>query len=408
MRKSLLVAAALLLATPAISQAKSLEELLVEKGVISKAEAKGATGASGAKTWWNEGTRFEFPDNGFTASFATHLETRYTYFDNDQDVSTAEDTSSFDVTKARVIMSGTAMHNEFSYYMNVDFVGSGNENAVNTGSTNLLDGWIQWNACDWAAVRMGQFKTFVSRQFNTEDYKLQFPDRTLATQLFNAGRQAGVAGMGSFNDGMIQVNAGVFNGNSDGEGQNKPGADNNVAGAIGVRYNMGGIDASSESDVGHSEEFGLTAGAAYYYDGGEGQGAGERDFSLVSADVMMKVAGLSFAGEIYSLQIDPDSGDSVEPLGFYAQVGYFLMPKKFEIAARYGYIDCDSGGITCIQGTSVALDSVDEVGLALNYYFWAHHLKTSLAYTYIRINPVDSALEDADFNRLIFQVSGYF
>ena len=123
---------------------------------------------------------------------------------------------------------------------------------------------------------------------------------------------------------------------------------------------------------------------------------------------MMKVNGLSFAGEFYSMQIDPDSGDSLEPLGFYAQVGYFLMPKKFEIAARYGYIDCDSGGITCISGTSVALDSVDEVGVALNYYFWAHHLKTSLAYTYIRINPVDSDLEDADFNRLIFQVSGYF
>lgn len=406
MRKSLLVAAALLIATPAVSQAKSLEELLVEKGVISKAEAKGATGASGAKTWWNEGTRFEFPDNGFTASFATHLETRYTYFDTDQDVTGADDRSSFDVTKARVIMSGSAMHNEFSYYMNVDFVGSG-DNIDNEGSANLLDGWIQWNACDWGGVRMGQFKTFVSRQFNTEDYKLQFPDRTLATQFFNAGRQAGVAGMGNFSDGAFQVNAGLFNGNSEGEGQNKPGVDTDVAGVIGVRYNMGGIDAASESDVGHSEDLGFTAGAAYYYDGGTGNGVGERDFNILSIDAMLKVSGFSFAAEYYYANVNPDTGDKVEPMGFYAQTGYFLMPKKFEVAVRYGYFDCDNGAVDCIPG-SVAIDSFDEAGIALNYYFWAHNLKTSLAYTYIRINPESADIDDADLNRIIFAVSGYF
>jgi phosphate-selective porin len=406
MRKSLLVATALLIATPAVSQAKSLEELLVEKGVISKAEAKGSMGSSGAKVWWNEGTRLEFADSGLTTGFATHLETRYTYFDFDEDIA-GSNISSFDVTKARVVMSGSALHNEFEYYLNADFVGAG-DNTGNTGSTNLLDGWIQWNACDWASARMGQFKTMVSRQFNTEDYKLQFPDRAFATSFFHAGRQAGLAGMADFADGQFQVTAGVFNGNSTGEGINAPGVDNEVGGGIGVRYNHGGIDAHSESDVEHSEELGFTAGAAYYVDSGDVGGI-SRDLNLISVDAMMKLQGFSLAAEYYISNSDPDVGDDIEPQGFYAQAGYFVIPKKFEIAVRYGYIDGDDGNvIASTGGASTPADSIDEVNVALNYYFWAHHLKASLGYTHFRINPEDSELDEANLNKWVFQLSGYF
>ncbi len=406
MRKSLLVATALLLSAPAVSQAKSLEELLVEKGVISKAEARGSMSSSGAKVWWNEGTRLEFADSGLTTGFATHLESRYSYFDFDEDIS-GSNISSFDVTKARVILSGSALHNEFEYYMNADFVGAG-DNSVNTGSTNLLDAWIQWNACDWASAKMGQFKTLVSRQFNTEDYKLQFPDRAFATQLFNAGRQGGMSGMADFSEGQFQVSGMVSNGSSTGEGINAPGMDTDVGGAIAVRYNQGGIDAMSESDVEHSEELGFTAGAAYYVDTGSTAGV-NRDFSLISVDTMLKIEGFSFAAEYYVADIDPDAGDSVTPQGFYAQAGYFLIPKKFELAVRYGYIDGDDGGLIASTGTaSTPADSVDEVNVALNYYFWAHYLKASVGYTHIRINPEDSSLDEANLNKWMLQLSGYF
>jgi hypothetical protein len=84
MRKATLVAALLLL-TPAVSQAKTLEELLVEKGVITKGEAAGASDSSASKLYWNQGTRVEFPDNGFTTSIATMLQTRYSFNDRDEE-----------------------------------------------------------------------------------------------------------------------------------------------------------------------------------------------------------------------------------------------------------------------------------------------------------------------------------
>ena len=53
MRK-LTVLAALLLLVPTVSQAKSLEDLLVEKGVITKSEARGSSHDSGAKVYWKD------------------------------------------------------------------------------------------------------------------------------------------------------------------------------------------------------------------------------------------------------------------------------------------------------------------------------------------------------------------
>ena len=42
---------------PDLAEAKTLEELLVEKGVITKAEAKVIEPTTSSKVYWNRGTR---------------------------------------------------------------------------------------------------------------------------------------------------------------------------------------------------------------------------------------------------------------------------------------------------------------------------------------------------------------
>ena len=66
---------------PAVSNAATLEELLVEKGVITKGEASASMHAGNAKVYWNKGTRLEFPDTGFTAKFNTQIQARYRFND---------------------------------------------------------------------------------------------------------------------------------------------------------------------------------------------------------------------------------------------------------------------------------------------------------------------------------------
>lgn len=406
MRKLSIVAGLLLLA-PAVSQAKTLDDLLVEKGVITKAEAMSASGAAASKTWWNQGTRWDFPSEGFTSQLNTTIQPRYTFTDNDED-SGKKNTSSFDMHLVALAISGTAMHEEFSYKIDAQFnsMGTDQTGSGNAATTTLRDAWLQWNACDWAHIRMGQFKTQLDRQFNTNDNTQQFADNSLASNTFNLGRQNGLAAWGDFADGMFQASAGIYNGLSTGEGQNRPGTDTKETGIVSARWNaMGKMDVQEEGDINWTEDMAVSLGAAYAYSDATQTGIGDFSQDNFSADVNFKWNGMSLHGEYYYQNMDPDNGSSVKPSGFYAQVGYFIDPKKIEVAARYSYVDCDNGAFT--QGMCSGSDSVNEVTAGVSYYWWKHNLKGQLNYVHDGTNALGSA-DDISTNKWMFQLSSYF
>lgn len=405
MRKSILVAAVLLLA-PATGQAKTLDELLVEKGVITKGEAAGATSGGLGKVSYRNGSRFEYPSEGITTTIATQLQERYTYTDNDED-SGLSNTSSFSTKRARIIVSGSALHEEFTYVLQTDFVGDTDEDGAQ--SPELRDAYIQWKACDWAAVRMGQFKTAISRQFNTNSAKLQFADRSLASEFFDLDRQQGLAASADLADGMIKVGAGIFNGSSDGEGINRPGVDTKHTGVVSVRANvMGKMDVYEEGDIEWTEDTAVSLGAAYAHESANsdlGAGLEDTDTDTVSVDANLKTAGLSVHAEYFFATADADSfADEVEPTGFYAQVGYFLDPKTLEIAARYSFLDCDDG---LAGGVCDGNDNVNEAAFGVNYYFWKHNLKAQLNYVFQNEDETGADGDDFNTNKWIFQISAY-
>ncbi len=404
MRKLSLVAGLLLLA-PAVSQAKTLDDLLVEKGVITKAEAMGASGSAASKTWWSQGTRFDFPSEGFTSQVNTTIQPRYTFSDNDEKAG-AKNASSFDMHLVALAVSGSAMHEEFNYKIDAAF----NSSMGGSGSSTMLrDAWLQWNACDWASIRMGQFKTQLDRQFNTNDNTQQFADNSLASQMFNLGRQNGVAGWGHFMNGQLDVSAGLYNGLSDGEGQNLGGVDTKHTVVLAARYAaMGKMDASEEGDINWTDDSALSLGAAWAYSEGMRAGLGG-DFSQdnVTVDANWKWQGWSAHAEYYYVNIDPDvdGADKVQPMGFYAQVGYFLDPKKIEVAGRYSLVDCDDGAYA--SGMCSGNEKVNEVSVGLNYYWWKHNLKGQLNYVHVNERVLGDG-DDINSNRWLFQLSSYF
>jgi phosphate-selective porin OprO/OprP len=402
MRKVTLLAGLLLLA-PAVSQAKSLDELLVQKGVITKAEAHSAAGASGSKTYWNQGTRFDFPSEGFSAQINSLIQTRYTFTDNDSDAG-VENTSSFDMNLVTLTVSGNALHEEFSYKIDADFVGTSNSSGEST--PHLRDAWLQWNTCDWASLRMGQFKTQGGRQFNADDQSLQFADRSAASDFFSLGRQNGLAAMGNFADGMLELSAGVYNGLSDGEGINRGGVDTKHTAVVAARINaMGKMNMGEEGDIGWTEDAAMTLGASYSYsDGSQTALGGDFTQDNIAVDVNFKYMGWGIHGEYFFENQDPDNGSGkVEPQGFYAQAGYFLMPKKLEVAARYAMIDCDDG---LAGGSCSGNDELNEVGVSLNYHWSKHNLKGQLGYWLLNEDGLDG--EDINTNKWMFQLSSYF
>lgn len=400
------VLASLLLLCPAVSQAKSLDELLVEKGVITKAEAQSAAGATASKTYWKDGSRFEFPDTGFTAKVNTFIQTRYTFSDNDEKAA-RKNTSSFDVIRARIYVTGSAMHEEFNYYLDGDFVGT--KNSDGSKQADLRDAWLQWNACDWASLKMGQYKTQISRQYNTSDHAIQFADRTIASDFFQLGRSQGATGYAKSSDGQWSASAGIFNGLSDGEGFNKSGVDTKHTGIVAARWNpMGKMNAFEEGDVEWTEDMAVSVGAAYAYsDATQAVAGGDVKQQNLSADANFKWNGWSFNGEYFYEDYNPeaDGMESGKPMGFYAQLGYFLAPKTWEIAARYGLLDCDSGKAQ--NGMCKGNDKVNEVTVGLNYFWWKHALKAQLNYSHVNERVLGDG-DDVNTNKWIFQLSSFF
>ena len=419
MRKATLVAALLLL-TPTISEAKTLEELLVEKGVITRGEASGASESGASKVYWNRGTRVEFPDTGFTTFIATELQTRYEFTDKDEDRGDPN-ASSFTVNRARLIIEGTALNKEFSYRLSTDFISAADSDANFGASPSIRDAYIDWRPCiDDTGVRMGAFKTGISRQFNTNQSTMQFTDRSAASEYFTIGRQNGAMAYTALADGMVTGSAGIFNGESDGEGANSAGFDTRQIGVANLRVNpIGKMDVAEEGDIDWTEDAALSFGAAYAYSSAYTYSS-EGDNSLVGVsrsitniDANFKYMGWSLHSEYYFQDVqNSDSTSSSafaagKPSGFYAQGGYFLMPKKLELAARYGYIDCDEGtaGRSC-QG----VDNYNETAATINYYFWRHSLKAQLGYAFVQTKFVGDDIDDLDINqnRYVFQLSSYF
>ena len=415
MRK-VIVVAALLLAAPAVSQAKTLEDLLIEKGVITKGEAAGASDSSASKLYWNQGTRVEFPDTGFTTSIATLLQTRYSFVDPNKSPGTVRNTSSFDVNRARLIISGTALNREFSYMLSTDFVSAPDSDANFGQSPQVRDAYIDWKPCrDDAGVRMGAFKTAFSRQFNTDQQTMQFADRSVVSEFFTLGRENGAMAYGSLADGMITGTAGIFNGESSSEGPNISGSDTRHTGVVSLRVNpTGTMNVAEEGDIDWTEELATSLGVAYARASRELAGSGINNANLVNVDANLKYRGLGIHAEYFvsDSSSESDFGQDQDATGFYVQAGYFLVPKQWELAARYGHTDCNNGGSMSAlpQGnrvTCVGSDGISEASASLNYYFWRHNLKAQLGYDYVNTD-VTGAGDDVRNNRYVFQLSSYF
>lgn len=453
MRNSLLLAGLACLAsvasTPISGHAIDLDELLAQKGLIAQGETKGGNGNSPGAVYWNGATQFAF-QNGFTANLKTMVQTRYTFDDEDESKSQGlfRNTSSFGVRRARIMLYGDAADGQFSYYLQPDFVGKetrsqfvprGNADLNTVNTPQLQTAYITWHAADNLDLRMGQYKTLISRQYNTTDGYDQLPERSIASEFLFLGRQQGLTASTSLLDHKLGIWAGIYNGlsqngllavDSNGgatflpvsvEGENGTGLDTQMAGLFSVRYDaLGTMNAYREGDFDQTEDLALNIGAAYAYNEGHLFAYSPTDFSfiaqkntrtsLISVDASVKYQGFSLHSEIFTGDDKVEGAqDSFNPFGWYVQSGYFITPKEWEVVARYSYAKCDNFEdgqplFSSICGGKLGglFEKAQEVTAGVNYYFWNQNLKAQLAYSHFIEKIVSSG--NADSNQIIFQM----
>jgi phosphate-selective porin OprO/OprP len=304
---------------------------------------------------------------------------------------------------------------------------------------------------DEVQFRFGQNKVQFGRQWITSTANNQFVDSSPVTTAFAPGYDTGIEIHGKVAKGLVTYSLGGYGG----VGQNTFRNTSDNAFNVRLALNPLGEMAYSEADLENSEKPLVSIGANYYFNtlngtaGGGTSGletanvnyaktisssdplsapgwfgmgnssavittAAQRinnvqesvEFHTAGFDAAFKWRGLSLQGEYMFGQADGSkSKNTVRAHGFYAQAGYFVIPKHLELAGRYSFID---------PNRDVSNDLWVETTGAVSWYFIGHNLKVQADYSNIhrqgRIASTNSsATADATDDHLVrVQAQLYF
>jgi phosphate-selective porin OprO/OprP len=374
------IASAVLLAVALAGQnvsAKSLEDVLKEKGVITEEDYKAVIKSRPVSYKPGDGFTFLSPDEKFKLSIGGRLQARYSFTDNDAN-SNVSDASNWQVRRMKTWMKGHAYSKDLTYKMQVNFASGDSKKLLEIASLN-------YRLTDELQIFAGQDKVPFARQELTSSGAQQFVDRSNATDTFKPSYDAGVMLHGKVAKGLVDYNFGWFGGG--GQSNFRSNTNDNAIAARLVVNPLGAMK-YSEGDTDHSEKPLVSFGVDYYrnkFVKGESNNttfyqkgwlnkdtifvANEKiEVNTASADLAFKWLGASVQAEYFWAQADGSLAPEKirRAHGLYAQAGYFIIPKQLELAVRYSYVDPDRDKPLNLQ---------TETQGAISYYFNKHTLK---------------------------------
>ncbi len=400
MKKRVLAVAALSTAIVVQSAgAKTLEDVLKEKGVITEADYQEVTKSKPVDYTLGKGFTFTSPDEKFQLNFGGRMQFRYTF--TDFQLSTKQsDISQWDAKRIRLIAQGNAYTKDLTYKLEID----PRALASSTTAKGLVETYLNYRFIDEVQLKVGQMKTPFARQELTSDGALQFVDRSIVVDAFKPTYDIGAMLNGNIAKGLAYYYAGVYGG----AGQSTTRNTNDNLFVARVMVNPLGDLPYSEADLDTTAKPLVSIGANYFRNtvnksttagtasldvtipnyaatasatspgsgGWLGRGFNKAGFSAASdkltvdsygGDLAFKWMGFSLQGEYLLGQAEAKSnGHLLRAQGFYTQAGYTVIPKKLEVAFRYSYLDPDR---------DVANNLVTETIGGVSYYFSKHNLK---------------------------------
>lgn len=430
----------------------------------------------GMQTGYDKGFYIKTRDGNFLLKTNVFLQFRYTdlFFDRTVNANN-EDWSNFFVRRARVIFSGNAPDKDWTYFFHLQL--------EPTSSVNLHDAYVTWKRYPSAQVQFGRAKlpyglhfwqsgsqlngversifsgeTDVDGKSDTRKWpggNANFPvsDEDSVTRYpiggFNLFRSQGVQLQGDIDlfgrGGFLQYWTGVYNGRNT-KGNANMDSNHLWAGRISInpfgKYNLlqqGDLDYSPTPIICF-----LVSGVQYtdrlnkYRDTTDADKDGYGDEQTTNyydiegtgynLAALLRYRGFSMDAEYgYDrLEQKRPGGHTWDRFGYRFDMGYFLVPRKFEIVARYAYVErlnentmekslaSGLGLISINGGTNNAIeDNLKEHTVGLNYYFFNHNLKFSVDYSYLTrdLLPVPTAtapIGDQHDNRCRAMMQFYF
>jgi len=290
--------------------------------------------------------------------------------------------NSFQVRRARIYFAGNAFNPRFTYQFEFEFASGLTNNvseAVATMSPNLRDAWINYDFDNGIEIKAGQFKVPFNLGELIPDSKQQFIDRSQTDDALSYSRDVGLDIHGRVIDKKLEYHAYVFN---EGLNSNKFNKNNEFLFGARVGYNFLGDHGYTASDVDDSQEAQLMAGVAATYNRTGAPAAADQSLIATTGDIAYRYRGFSAIGAGYYLR---NHTAKTNTLAFEGQVGYFIIPKHFEVAARYVGVIPTAAGVT----------NGYEAGGGFNYYFYGHRLKLLIDYAMLINSPLVLGVSNA-------------
>ena len=379
--------------------AKTLEDVLKEKGVITEEDYTEVTKSQPVSYKLGDGFTFTSADGKHQGSIGGFMQLQYAYADlddaNNTKTKTVQDTSKFQMSRVKLYFNGYTLTPDLTYKLQLNITQG---NVLSTGKM-IEEAYLNYRFIDEVQLHFGQDKVPFARQFIVSSKDQEFVDLSHVAAAFAPGYDFGLMLQGKIAGGLVTYNTGVFGGLGQGTAQ----VTNNNAFVARIAVNPLGDMNYVESDIDYTEKPRLSVGTNYYGDTikngatsninifsstgwigigaplmtGTGKFAATEKLNIntVGFDTAFKWRGLYAQGEYFIGQADGQaSHNTLSSQGLYGQVGYFVIPKTLEVAARYAYLDPDR---------DVANDHWVETTGAVSWYINKHNLKIQTDYTNI-------------------------
>ena len=285
----------------------------------------------------------------------------------------------FYLRRARLNATGK-FQEDFEFKIELDLAGSlGKTSGLRA---QMTDGYIFWNHYKGLGVRVGQFKSPFGFEQLYADPRLFTLERTLVNDRLTLGRQIGAQVEGSLLDKHLAYSLGAFNGT----GANNNFNDNNKLAWVGrlaatpwrggdkqnpASWSVGG-DAFTSDDVALSQpsDFGFDSTPT----------TADRDNLFTGKhkgwglDSQLQLGRFDVWGEYLRARFEPVSRrprPTLESDGWYAQAGWFAIPKKLQLVAKYDTFDPNRDAVD---------DDTNTVTLGVNYLVRGDDIKLQADY----------------------------
>src|SRR5437016_340344 len=329
----------------------------------------------------------------------------------------------FRLRRARINLTGDFAE-QFDFKVEGEFENSDGLSSSRT-AFEATDIFVNWHQFPEAQIKVGQWKAPFGLEQLTPDTSLYIIERSLPTGAITPERQVGVqlwgkpfASIWPDQKDLLSYYAGIFNGN----GRNVSVNDNNNFMYVGrlestlFKAKVWGQDSylklgadvlNSRDDKGTniSQTLNLLVNADGSLSPFTLPGADER--TAWSVDAWLKLGPFDLIGEYLEEYVNGRTVNGVPPgfadfttNGYYITAGYFLIPKKFQAAVQWQYLNPGQKGS----------DGIYSITGGLNYYIHGNDLKLMINYihTWSDFRQANPEFGQDEFNEVIGRVQVMF